>query len=243
MHQHDSKLRRQIAWQAARLIHSRQETHWGRARLRAARQLVRGWLPPRDLPQRWEIDEQLRRLVQAVPQSGGPACPSDELSASGDTTDRFAYFASLLYPLENVVPPPQAHPEGDALYHSLQVFELAREELPYDEEFLLAALLHDVGKAVDPRDHVAAALQLLEGYITERTAWLIEHHVTARGCLDGSIGRRARQRLQQHESFDELMTLVACDRAGRRSGVQVGTVEQALQYIAELSHLCEGDGP
>ena len=41
---------------------------------------------------------------------------------------------------------------------SLQVFELARERRPYDEEFLLAALLHDIGKGLDPADHVAAAL-------------------------------------------------------------------------------------
>ena len=41
---------------------------------------------------------------------------------------------------------------------------------PYDEEFLLAALLHDVGKAIDPSDHVEAALQALEGSITERTS-------------------------------------------------------------------------
>ena len=42
------------------------------------------------------------------------------------------------------------------------VFELARDELPYDEEFLLAALLHDVGKAIDPRDYVGAAVEALE---------------------------------------------------------------------------------
>ncbi len=59
--------------------------------------------------------------------------------------DRFQIYEMLLLPLENVKEDPKYHAEGDALYHSLQVFELARNELPYDEEFLLAALLHDVG--------------------------------------------------------------------------------------------------
>jgi hypothetical protein len=58
-------------------------------------------------------------------------------------------YEILLLPLENVKEAPRYHPEGDALYHILQVFELARSEPPYDEEFLLAALLHDVGKAID----------------------------------------------------------------------------------------------
>ena len=90
------------------------------------------------------------------------------------------------------------------LYHSLQVFELARQELPYDEEFLLAALLHDVGKAIDPRDHVAAALEVLEGLITPRTAWLIEHHEEALTYSRGTLGARLRRRLQAAEDFDEL---------------------------------------
>ena len=68
----------------------------------------------------------------------------------------------LLLPLEEVKGSPTYHPEGDVLYHSLQVFELARERRPYDEEFLLAALLHDVGKALDPADHVQAALDALK---------------------------------------------------------------------------------
>ena len=81
-----------------------------------------------------------------------------------------------LEPLEAIKQNPKHHPEGDALYHSLQVFELAREARPYDEEFLLAALLHDVGKAIDPQDHAAAAAFALRGTLTERTAWLIAHH-------------------------------------------------------------------
>ena len=102
--------------------------------------------------------------------------------------DRFQIYEMLLLPLENVKENPKYHPEGDALYHSLQVFELARAELPYDEEFLLAALLHDVGKAIDRHDHVAAGLEALAGYITPRIAWFIEHHMEGQELLDGSLG-------------------------------------------------------
>ena len=109
--------------------------------------------------------------------------------------DRFQIFEMLLLPLERVKESPKYHPEGDVLYHSLQVFDLARDEVPYDEEFLLAALLHDVGKGIDRREHVAAALEALEGFITPRTAWLIEHHVEARQMQDGQLGARARRRL------------------------------------------------
>ena len=114
-----------------------------------------------------------------------------ELAAAREQVDRFQVYESLLLPLENVRQPLKYHPEGDALYHSLQVFDLARDERPYDEEFLLAALLHDVGKAIDPHDHVAAGLEALEGTITDRTAWLIEHHMLAHELADQTLGRRA----------------------------------------------------
>ena len=81
--------------------------------------------------------------------------------------DRFQVYEMLLLPLESVKEDAAYHPEGDALYHSLQVFDLARDEMPYDEEFLLAALLHDVGKGIDRRDHTTAGLEALEGLITE----------------------------------------------------------------------------
>src|SRR5690606_6423530 len=149
--------------------------------------------------------------------------------------DRFQIYQMLLLPLETVKQNPEWHPEGDALYHSLQVFELAREELPYDEEFQTAALLHDVGKAIDPREHVAAALEALEGYITPRTAWLVEHHMEAAALRDGTLGARARRRLEAHEDFDDLMLLCECDRNGRQRGVEVPDVEDALEHLRELS--------
>jgi len=159
----------------------------------------------------------------------------DALADAENRIDRFQIYQMLLLPLETVKQDPRWHPEGDALYHSLQVFELAREELPYDEEFQTAALLHDVGKAIDPREHVAAALESLDGYITERTAWLIEHHMEAAALKDGTLGARARKRLEAHEDYEDLMLLCECDRGGRQSGVEVPDVEEALEHLRELS--------
>jgi hypothetical protein len=162
----------------------------------------------------------------------------DVEAALADTAaqiDRFQLFESLLLPLENVKGPLKYHPEGDALYHSLQVFDHARDERGYDEEFLTAALLHDVGKAIDAGNHVAAALDALEGFISERTAWLIEHHMLAHALADGTLGARARRRLGQSEHFDDLVLLGQCDRAGRQPGVEAPDLDEALDYLRELS--------
>ena len=121
------------------------------------------------------------------------------------------------------------------MYHSLQVFDLASDELPYDEEFLTAALLHDIGKAIDPYEPVAAGLEALDGFITERTVWLIEHHMEAHKLNDHTIGARARKRLQAHESYRELVLLGECDRAGRQQGVETSDLEGALDYLRELA--------
>jgi predicted HD phosphohydrolase len=149
--------------------------------------------------------------------------------------DRFQIYHFLLLPLETVKQRPEYHPEGDALYHSLQVFDLARDAQPYDEEFQLAALLHDVGKAIDPRDHIVAGLAALEGHITPRTAWLIAHHAEAGALRDGTLGIRARHRLEAHEDFDDLMLLCDCDRQGRQVGVEVPELEEAIEHLREMA--------
>jgi hypothetical protein len=157
------------------------------------------------------------------------------VTEAAERVDRFQVFQSLLLPLENVKQNPVWHPEGDALYHTLQVFEHARNELPYDEEFLLAALLHDVGKAIDPHDHVAAGLEAVAGFITERTGWLIAHHMQAQQLLDGTLGARAKRRLMESESYEELLTLARCDRAGRQPGAAAPELDEALDYFRELA--------
>ncbi len=161
---------------------------------------------------------------------------ASELNLMDELPDRFQLYTALLLPLENVMQHPKYHPEGDVLYHSLQVFDHACDQLPYDEEFLTAALLHDVGKGIDASDHVGSGLDALEGFVTERTAWLIEHHMTAHRIMDGTIGARAHRRLRENESYEELILLCQCDRAGRVAGVQTSTLEEAIETIQQLSY-------
>jgi predicted HD phosphohydrolase len=363
----NDKFRRQIAFEAARLMYERQESEYFRAKLRAAKRICRGWVKPKDLPSNAEIRDQIQHFarlhegdsrtenlramriealrvmrllrpfrprligsvltghvrrgsdidihlfsdtleaVEAVLESSGivytvvhkrvrklgeerifthihiadrfdveltlyaadlahfvfkssvtgkaierasiaeleqfleaeyPGLSlEEEIDEAAEQIDRFQVYRALLLPLETVKQSREYHPEGDALYHSLQVYELSRDELPYDEEFQLAALLHDVGKAIDPHDHVAAALEALADVITPRTAWLIEHHMEAHALVEGTLGVRARRRLEESPDFDELVSLSRCDRAGRVPGAQVPDLDDALDQLRELARM------
>ena len=158
----------------------------------------------------------------------------DALAEQEEAIDPHQLFRLLLLPLERVKQNPTWHPEGDVLYHSLQVFEQALQVRPYDEEFLLAALLHDVGKGIDPYDHVEAGLQALDGLITERTYWLIENHMLAQEYKAGTLGQKVRKRLEASDDFEDLMLLRECDNAGRVPGVIVGSVDEALATIRQI---------
>ena len=154
-----------------------------------------------------------------------------------EEVDRFQIYEALLLPLENIRQNLKYHPEGDVLYHSLQVFDHARDELPYDEEFLSAALLHDVGKGIDMRNHVVAGLEALDGRISERTSWLIEHHMLAHAISDQTIGRRAHRRLRESEYYEDLIHLGQCDRRGRQPGVEAPELDEALDCLRELNRM------
>jgi hypothetical protein len=158
-----------------------------------------------------------------------------EVTAADNAIDRFQVYRSLLIPLSGAAQGREYHPEGDVLYHLLQCYVLAVDELPYDEEFQLAALLHDVGKGIDNNDHVNAGLEALEGFITERTAWLIRHHMDAHLIRDRTIGFRLHQRLKENEDYETLLLLNDCDRKGRVAGARVPDLDDALDELRELS--------
>ncbi|MFO0919858.1 MAG: hypothetical protein U0872_16290 [Planctomycetaceae bacterium] len=157
-----------------------------------------------------------------------------ETTRQAEKSDIMAALRLLLEPLERFRMDREHHPEGDALYHSLQVFELGREALPFDEEFLTACLLHDVGLAIDPRRPLPAALKALRGLVTERTLFLIEHRPAATDYL--KTGECPRS-LRKSADFETLVLLARCNREGCVPGAQVCTLDEALDYLAGLDTL------
>ncbi len=191
------------------------------ARWRAARAITRRYLPTAALPTDFEIRQALDQLL------GAPACASVTAESDG-TRER---LLSLLLPLDRVRWKSAEHPESDVLYHSLQVFELARDRCPWDVELHAAALLHDIGQGVDPIQPIDSALALLQGLVSERTLVLISLLEEATSVFQGRAGARATRRIRQSPDAESLKLLVECDQSGRVSGFSVCTPEEAVDWI------------
>jgi hypothetical protein len=216
----DDRLRRRIAREAGRGVVRGSDAR--RATFRAARRVNRDWVPEDQIPAPAEVgDEALRRIDPAA-------------SLAHLTGDRFDALAALVAVLATVKQSPERHPEGDCLEHSLQVFDLVRQERPYDEEMLTAALVHDVGRAIDRRNSVAATLAAVNDLVTPRTRWLIEALPVARAYADETLGHRARRRLESHPDFLDALLLAEADRRGRVKGYETPSLEEAVAVLRDL---------
>lgn len=115
----------------------------------------------------------------------------------------------LLLALDGVRQSPRYHPEGCALYHSLQAFDLARRASA-DRTLWAAALLHDVGKAVSSPDHDAIGAEILDGLVAPRIVWLVRHHLD---LLDAP--GVTKRRLRGTTALADLQHLRRWDVGGR----------------------------
>lgn len=95
--------------------------------------------------------------------------------------------------------------------HCVQAATLALQD-GRDEEYVVMALLHDIGFVACPKTHGEFAAQLLAPYISDANIWLLERHMyfQAIHCreLEGT-DRFVRDRWRGHPAFEATAEFVA----------------------------------
>ncbi|KKM76761.1 hypothetical protein LCGC14_1376940 [marine sediment metagenome] len=129
------------------------------------------------------------------------------------------------------------HPEGDVFIHSLQVLHYAFKET-HDTDLILAAMLHDIGKAVVVKGHDKEALNMLQEYVSPKTLFLIEHHMRFWDYIEGAMQKLSKCLfLANHPWLPELVQLSRWDNKGRRKNWQPTYDRENI--IDRLNKSCE----
>lgn len=148
-----------------------------------------------------------------------------EKTNSKNHESSFDYLKQLLFDLEDVEQSQKYHPEGNALFHSLQVFELALQ-CSNEPRLWAAALFHDVGKSVDSHQHCKIGKQMLSGVLGEDIVWLVEHHLDLM-----TSPKKTHQKYSNHLKLNDLEILRKCDVKGRDPFAKPMSVNSAVNLL------------
>jgi predicted HD phosphohydrolase len=92
----------------------------------------------------------------------------------------------------------------DRLEHSLQTATRAYKA-GRDEEYVVCALLHDIGDTLACRNHPDVAAAILKPYVTEQNHWMVEQH----GIFQGyyffdylGLDKDMREKFRGHPDFE-----------------------------------------
>ncbi|MBD2859603.1 HD domain-containing protein [Spongiibacter sp. KMU-158] len=99
----------------------------------------------------------------------------------------------------------------DRLQHCLQTAELAAEG-GEDEEYIVCALLHDIGDTLGSFNHADVAAVILEPFVSEANHWMIKHHAIFQGYnFFHHIGmdRNMRDQFADSEHFQRTARFVS----------------------------------
>ncbi len=100
----------------------------------------------------------------------------------------------------------------DRLQHSLQTATLAHRA-GEDEEYVVCALLHDIGDTLGSFNHADIAAAVLKPFVSEENHWMVEKH----GIFQGyyffhhlGLDRNLREQFRGHPCFER--TALFCER-------------------------------
>jgi predicted HD phosphohydrolase len=100
----------------------------------------------------------------------------------------------------------------DRLEHSLQSATLAHRD-GMDEEYVVCALLHDIGDTLASYNHAELGATILKPFVSEENHWMLQHH----GIFQGyyffhylGLDRNMREQFRGHPCFER--TAMFCAR-------------------------------
>lgn len=92
----------------------------------------------------------------------------------------------------------------DRLTHSLQTATRAHRA-GMDEEYVVMALLHDIGDTLGPSNHADIAAAIMRPYVSEKIHWIAEKHAIFQGYYFFhylGIDRDLREQYRGHPHFE-----------------------------------------
>jgi len=92
----------------------------------------------------------------------------------------------------------------DRLEHSLQTATRAFHD-GRDEEYVVCALLHDIGDLLGSRNHADLAAAIVQPFVSEQNHWMIEKHGIFQGYYFfhfGGLDRNMRDQFRGHPCFE-----------------------------------------
>lgn len=92
----------------------------------------------------------------------------------------------------------------DRMEHSLQTATRAHQA-GQDEEYVVCALLHDIGDILLPASHAELGAAILKPYVSERNHWMLEHHGVFQGYYffqHIGLDRDMREQFRGHPDFE-----------------------------------------
>ncbi len=99
----------------------------------------------------------------------------------------------------------------DRLQHSLQAATRALRD-GRDEEYVVCALLHDIGESLGPMNHGEVVAAVLKPFVSEANHWTLEHHPVFQVYFYGQhLGQdpNARERYRDSPHFDRTAEFCA----------------------------------
>lgn len=98
----------------------------------------------------------------------------------------------------------------DRLQHCLQTAEMAAEA-GEDDEYVVCALLHDIGDTLGSTNHADVAAAILQPFISEENLWMIKHHAIVQGYNFFhylGLDRNMRDQIADHPYYERTLRFV-----------------------------------